>query len=176
MFTGDEQETNQKTSKTKDWLCMVCCKPGRGPRQLGGLSRSSSFNCFLFLIQIYFLPCKALKNQQPHKGANLPAVPGLQSSARVCLPPPLLKLGSNKDLSIMLLLFKTITDNWTLIRLEQHCQKVSQWWLSQRDWDWQRHFLLLSDAEVWALSLHPSPCPETNHALSVSIPKHVKVS
>lgn len=32
---GDEQETNQKTSKTKDGLCLVWCKPRRGSRQSG---------------------------------------------------------------------------------------------------------------------------------------------
>lgn len=86
----------------------------------------------LGLIACFFLPCKAFERQF-HKGANLPAAPGLQSTAPVCLPPPLVKLGGNKELSIMLLLFKMITDKRTLIRLEQHCQKVSQQWLSRRD-------------------------------------------
>lgn len=63
VFTGDEQETNQKTSKTKDWLCKVCCKPGRGPRQLVGgylevlvliaFSLFFFFNQFFSLLQIF---------------------------------------------------------------------------------------------------------------------------
>lgn len=127
-----KRQTRKQAGQKIDCVWLVA-SPGEALGQLGGLFRSSSFNCFLFSIQIYFLPCEAFKKQQPHKGTNLPAAAGLQSPARACLPPALLKLGSNKELSIMLLLFKTIPDNGTLIRLEQRCQKVSQRWLSQKD-------------------------------------------
>lgn len=116
VFTGHEQD-KPKNKQDKRLIVQGLMQAQERPKTIsGGLSGSSSFNCFLspflflFFFFSFFFPSFFLQSFQK-AAASQRDKPACCSWALLCVPSPTpLKLGSNKELSIMLLLFKTIPD------------------------------------------------------------------
>lgn len=114
VFTGHEQD-KPKNKQDKRLIVQGLLQAQERPKTIsGGLSGSSSFNCFLslfffflFFPSFFFSPLQSFQKA----AASQRDKPACCSWALLCVPSPTpLKLGSNKELSIMLLLFKTIPD------------------------------------------------------------------